>query len=139
MAGYSGTPLLKKLGIRAGFRIYLHEPPEAYFDWLGPLPADVDVAEKLVGKFDFIHAFVKDQKSFRSILAKDKSCLKSDGMLWISWPKKSSGVVSDLDENIIRDYGLKSGLVDIKVCAVDDTWSGLKFVIPLAERNRSGD
>ena len=134
MGGYSGTPLLKKLGIKSGFRVYVHEPPKAYFDWLEPLPANVSVAERLSGTFDFIHVFVKDQKRFKSILSKDKAYLKSDGMLWVSWPKKSSGVVSDLDENIIRDYGLKSGFVDIKVCAVDDTWSGLKFVIPVANR-----
>jgi hypothetical protein len=134
MAGYSDTPLLKKLGIKSGFRVYVHEPPKAYVRWLEPLPPDVDVADKLSGKFDFIHVFVNDQKKFKRILVKNKSYLKSDGMIWVSWPKKSSGVVSDLDENIIREYGLKCGLVDIKVCAVDDTWSGLKFVIPVAKR-----
>lgn len=134
MAGYSGTPLLKKLGIKSGFRIFIHEPPKEYFNWLHPLPADLEIAEKISGKFDFVHAFVKDEKAFRPFLLKAKKSLNSDGMLWVSWPKKSSGVATDLDENKIRDFGLKEGLVDIKVCAVDDTWSGLKFVIPVKDR-----
>lgn len=134
MAGYSGTALLKKLGIKSGFRVYVHEPPKQYFDWLQPLPDAVEVAEKLSRDFDFIHIFVKDEKGFRIILSKAKNYMRGDGMLWVSWPKKSSGVISDLNENIIRDFGLKSGLVDIKVCAVDDTWSALKFVIPVARR-----
>lgn len=134
MAGYSGTPLLKKLGIKPGFRIYIDQPPASYFDWIHPLPEKVNVSEKLSGQFDFIHLFVKDQKTFQNLITKCKKYLKSDGMIWISWPKKSSGVQSDLDENKIRDYGLSQGLVDIKVCAVDAIWSGLKFVIPVKDR-----
>jgi len=134
MAGYSGTPLLKKLGIKPGYRMYVHQAPDAYFDWINPLPAGVDVHEKPAGKFDFIHVFVKGQKEFRSLLSGCRKCLKDDGMIWISWPKKSSGVATDLDENNIRDFGLKSGLVDVKVCAVDDVWSGLKFVVPVRAR-----
>ena len=136
MAGYSGTPLLKKLGIKEGMRMFIHQSPPAYFDWLDPLPPDVYVHEKLSGKFDFVHIFVKDRKTFSSTLVKTKKFLESDGMIWVSWPKKSSGVVTDLDENVIRDFGLRSGLVDVKVCAVDETWSGLKFVIPVAERSK---
>ena len=135
MAGYSGTPLLKKLGIKPGIRIYVHQPPPSYFDWLHPLPEKTEVAEKAGGRLDFIHLFVKDQKTFRDVLIKSKTFLKSDRMLWVSWPKKSSGVTTDLDENKIRDFGLDHGLVDIKVCAVDETWSGLKFVIPLKNRS----
>ena len=134
MAGYSQTPLLKKLGIKPGFRIFVYGAPAQYFDWLSPLPDDIDVSQRISGQFDFIHLFVKDRKSFSAQLVKNKKSLKSDGMIWISWPKKSSGVKTDLDENVIRDFGLKSGLVDIKVCAVDDTWSALKFVIPVAQR-----
>ena len=134
MAGYSGTPLLRKLGIKSGYRILVQDPPKSYFDWLNPLPDHVDVSEKLSGKFDFIHVFVRDEQLFKARLSKNKRYLKSNGMLWISWPKKTSGVASDLDENIIRNFGLKEGLVDIKVCAVDGTWSGLKFVIPLKNR-----
>jgi hypothetical protein len=134
MAGYSGTPLVKKLGIKSGYRAYIHQPPASYFDWLHPLPGNLEVAGKLSGKLDFIHLFVGDEKNFRSMFQKCKRYLKNDGMLWVSWPKRSSGVVTDLDENNIRDFGLSEGLVDVKVCAVDETWSGLKFVIPLKSR-----
>jgi hypothetical protein len=134
MAGYSGTPLVKKLGIKAGQRIYVANAPEQYFDWLYPLPEDVEIRSKLSSELDFIHLFVLDDKSFRALLVRGKKSLKSNGMLWVSWPKKSSGVATDLDENIIRDFGLKNGLVDVKVCAVDEVWSGLKFVIPVKDR-----
>jgi hypothetical protein len=134
MAGYSGTPLLKKLGIKPGSRIYISEPPAQYFDWISPMPDAVKVSDKLTDVFDFIHVFVRDQKTFQVLLSKSKKHLQVNGMIWVSWPKKSSGIGSDLDENKIRDYGLKIGLVDIKVCAVDETWSGLKFVIPVKDR-----
>jgi hypothetical protein len=134
MAGYSGTPLLKKLGIKAGFTICVIQSPEKYFDWLVPLPENVTVKEKPAGELDFIHLFVKDRKTFRQLFVKSKKNLKKDGMMWISWPKKSSKVASDLDENIIRDFGLKEGLVDVKVCAIDEIWSALKFVIPVKDR-----
>ena len=114
--------------------MYVHNPPVRYLEWIHPLPGDVDIREKLTGPLDFIHLFVKDQKAFRSLLVKSKQHLKSDGMVWVSWPKKSSGVATDLDENLIRDFGLKEGLVDIKVCAVDEIWSALKFVVPVKDR-----
>jgi hypothetical protein len=136
MAGYSGTPLCKKLGIKPGFRMFIQGSPPDYFKWIEPLPADTVVREKLTGKLDFIHLFVKDQKTLSGLLRKSRTFLESNGMIWVSWPKKSSGVETDLSENIIRDHGLRLGLVDIKVCAVDDTWSGLKFVIPLSERSK---
>jgi hypothetical protein len=134
MAGYSGTPLVKKLGIKPGFALHVIQSPTDYFNWLHPLPEGVDIKTKLSGELDFIHLFVKDQKSFQQGFKKSRKHLKKDGMLWISWPKKSSGVITDLDENIIRDFGLKEGLVDVKVCAVDETWSGLKFVIRVKDR-----
>jgi hypothetical protein len=134
MAGYSGTPLGKKLGIKPGFSMYMQNVPEDYFDWISPLPDNVLVRESLTGELDFVHLFIKDQNTFIDQLLKAKRHLTSDGMIWASWPKKSSGVASDLDENIIRDYGLKIGLVDIKVCAVNEIWSGLKFVIPVRNR-----
>lgn len=134
MAAYSGTPLVKKLGIKTGFRMYVTGSPASYFDWVSPLPEGVVVSKTLSGVFDFAHVFVKDQKSFRAILMKAKTQMKSDGMVWVSWPKRSSGVVTDLDENIIRDFALDNGLVDVKVCAVDETWSGLKLVIPVKLR-----
>jgi hypothetical protein len=134
MAGYSGTPLVKKLGIKPGFALHVIQSPTDYFNWLHPLPEGVDIKTKLSGELDFIHLFVRDQKSFQQGFTKSRKHLKRDGMLWISWPKKSSKVITDLDENIIRDFGLKEGLVDVKVCAVDETWSGLKFVIRVKDR-----
>ena len=134
MAGYSGTPLQKKLGLKPGYRIYILQPPEGYFKWISPLPADVEVLKKLSGEIDFIHLFVKEKKIFHSEFVKSKGHLKKDGMLWISWPKKSSKVLTDLDENVIREFGLQEGLVDVKVCAVDEVWSGLKFVFRVKDR-----
>lgn len=134
MAGYSGTPLVKKLGIKAGTVIHVVEAPKDYFQLLGVLPDHVSVRDKLAAEFDFIHLFVKDQKTFQHTFIKCKKFLKKEGMLWVSWPKKSSKIPTDLDENNIRDFGLKEGLVDVKVCAVDDTWSGLKFVIRVKDR-----
>jgi hypothetical protein len=134
MAGYSGTPLVKKLGIKPGFELYVLNPPEDYLELLHPLPPDIRVRSKLTSDMDFIHIFVSDQKACRLAFTKTKKFLKSNGMLWVSWPKKSSGVSSDLNENIIRDFGLAEGLVDVKVCAVDEVWSGLKFVIRLKDR-----
>lgn len=134
MAGYSTTPLVKKLGLKAGWKTYVYLPPASYFDLLNPLPEDIHFKEQLRGDLNFIHVFVKDIKSFQSIFLKAKKCLEPDGMLWISWPKKASKVNTDLDENIIREFGLKNGLVDVKVCAIDDVWSGLKFVFRLSDR-----
>jgi hypothetical protein len=134
MAGYSGTPLVKKLGFKEGFSIYISNPPEGYFEWLHPMPANITLKEKLSGTFDLIHLFVTDQKSFHKLFVQSKNYLKKDGMIWISWPKKSAKVITDLDENLIRDFGLKEGLVDVKVCAVSEIWSGLKFVIRVKDR-----
>jgi hypothetical protein len=134
MAGYSGTPLVKKLGIKSNSRVYVFQSPAAYFDWLHPLPEDVTVKKELSKELDFIHLFVNDQEVFRQMFLKSKVCLKKDGVLWISWPKKSSKRNTDLDENIIREVGLTAGLVDVKVCAVDEVWSGLKFVFRVKDR-----
>lgn len=134
MAGYSGTPLAKKLGIKPATSICVCQAPEDYFSWLAPLPDDLKVKTKLTGELDFIHLFVKDQKTFKKQFTDSRKYLRRDGMMWISWPKKSSKVETDLDENIIRDFGLKEGLVDVKVCAVDEVWSGLKFVFRLKDR-----
>lgn len=133
MAGYSGTPLLKKLGIKPGYSMIVINEPSAYWEWLAPLPEDALVNVKK-GEADFIHLFVKERKIFEKEFIKNKKRMKKDGMFWISWPKKSSKVASDLDETIIRDFGLKNGLVDVKVCAVDETWSGLKFMFRLKDR-----
>ena len=134
MAGYSGTPLVKKLGIKAGINLYAFNSPVDYFKWLSPLPVDVIVRDKLSGELDFIHLFVKEFKVFQKEFVKCKKHLRKNGMLWISWPKKSSKVSTDLDENGIREFGLREGLVDVKVCAVDDVWSGLKFMYRIKDR-----
>lgn len=134
MAGYSGTPLVKKLGIKSGDVIYLHNCPDRYTELLNPLPEKITFRQTLTGDFDFIQIFVKDSTSFQHAFGKTKKHLKKNGMLWVSWPKKASKIETDLNENIIRDIGLKSGLVDVKVCAVDDVWSGLKFVFRLKDR-----
>jgi hypothetical protein len=134
MAGYSETPLQKKLGIKPGTSVFIQNAPANYFDWVSPLPADVLVKRTAVKELDFIHSFVRDQKEFKKLFVANKKNLKKDGMMWISWPKKSSGVATNLDENIIRDFGLEAGLVDVKVCAVDETWSGLKFVYRVKDR-----
>ena len=135
MAGYSSTPLLKKLGIKPGARMFVMKAPETYWDWVSPLPEDVVVKKSPSSQsFDFVHLFLKEKKEYEKEVLRLKKALKPDGMIWISWPKKSSKVLTDLDENIIRDFALKNGLVDIKVCAVDEVWSGLKLVIPVKLR-----
>ena len=133
-AGYSGTPLIKKLGIKPGFIIAVLNPPADYDQTLGELPDDVDKMDSLDGTFDFIHFFTKDRAELEAEFPNLKAALKPDGMLWVSWPKKASKVPTDLDENMIRDIGLGNGLVDVKVAAIDAIWSGLKFVYRLEDR-----
>jgi hypothetical protein len=132
-AGYSGTPLHKKLGIKAGQRVWFIGAPEGYEDELRKA-GDFDRVKKLVPNLDFAHVFTDNRATLSRDMLKLRDALKSNGMLWVSWPKKSSGVATDLDENTVRDLGLKAGLVDVKVCAVDETWSGLKFVFRLKDR-----
>jgi hypothetical protein len=135
MVGYSGTPLVKKLGIKPGVKALIINEPENYFDWINPLPDGAKFMKKPPSsEVDFIHLFVTDFKDYSKRFKDNRKILKKDGMIWISWPKKSSGMATDLDENVIRDFGLKNGLVDVKVCAVDETWSGLKFVFRLMDR-----
>jgi len=130
--GYSGTPLVDKLGIKPGARLQLVSEPEDFAGLLGPLPDGSRVAVR--GVLDFAMLFVKSQSDLRKRFARLRDRLESNGMLWVAWPKKTSGVETDLTEGIVREFGLESGLVDVKVCAVDDTWSGLKFVRRLKDR-----
>lgn len=136
-AGYSGTPLARKLGIRDGHRVLLAGAPAGFA--LGDLPS-VDlhavVVRRRVGAtpYDVILAFTPDQRTLERRFSDLAGRLVTNGGLWIAWPKRSSGVPTDLDENIVRDVGLAAGLVDNKVCAVDDTWSGLRFVVRLRDR-----
>ena len=134
MAGYSGTPLVKKLGLTDGLAVVILNSPAEYFSWISPLPKDLIVKDKLAGEADFIHLFARDQKTLRAYFQKCIKHLKKNGALWVSWPKKSSKVATDLDENVIRDVGLQLGVVDVKVCAVSDVWSGLKFVYRVKDR-----
>ena len=130
--GYSGTPLAKKLGIKEGSRIYLYNQPEYYFNLFTDFPTDVKIVNK--PKVDFIHYFVKEEKQLVKDINKLKNQIEQNGMIWISWPKKSSKVQTDITEDVVRKLALKNGLVDIKVCAVDEIWSGLKLVIPVKDR-----
>ncbi|TWJ00807.1 Protein of unknown function (DUF3052) [Mucilaginibacter frigoritolerans] len=133
-AGYSGTPLAKKLGLKAGFNIRLINAPEGYFDLFTDLPINLDLSDNESAKKDFIHFFVMNENEYISKLPVLKKQIKPDGMIWVSWPKKASKVNTDITENTIRSYAIQIGLVDIKVCAVNEIWSGLKLVIPVKER-----
>jgi hypothetical protein len=132
-AGYSGTPLAKKLGIKAGFAMKLINAPEHYFTLFTDLPGDLNLNND-TSKKDFIHFFTKEEAEYLQKLPELKEQIKANGIIWVSWPKKASKVTTDITEDKIRNYALKIGLVDIKVCAVDEIWSGLKLVIPLKDR-----
>ena len=133
-AGYSGTPLIKKLGIKSAFSIAVVEPPKGYWELLGELPEAVTVSGLEDGSLDFAHLFVTTRAELERLLGQAKGQVKPQGMVWVSWPKRSSGMSSDLTENVIREIALASGLVDVKVCAVDEVWSGLKLVRRLKDR-----
>jgi hypothetical protein len=132
--GYSGTPLAKKLGIKNGFHISLINAPEHYLRLFTDLPADLYFEGREDIKIDFIHFFTKSRDEYETLLPGLKDRIKPNGMIWISWPKKASTVPTDITEDIIRNFAIQAGLVDIKVCAVDETWSGLKLVIPVKNR-----
>jgi hypothetical protein len=132
IAGYSGTPLGKKLGMKEGFKIALYNQPEYYFKLFTDLPNVKIVSGK--SKVDFIHYFAKEEKQLQKDIYKLKEQIEQNGMIWVSWPKKASKVETDVTEDTVRGIALKNGLVDIKVCAVDETWSGLKLVIPVKDR-----
>ena len=136
MAGYSGTPLGKKLGIKPGHCVGLLNAPEGFETLLDGCPDDATVLRELAEakSFDVIVCFVTDLKQLRSTFPKCVKKLAPSGGLWVAWPKKASGMVSDLTDNVVRIYGLDTGLVDNKVCAIDETWSGLRFVIRLKDR-----
>ena len=133
-AGYSGTPLEKKLGIKSGFKIKIVNPPPDYYSFFTNLPPDIEAVNDDLTKKDFIHLFAGNLTELKNNISQLKNELKQNGMLWISWPKKAAKIKTDLDGNIVRETGLENGLVDIKICAVSETWSGLKFVIPLKNR-----
>lgn len=129
MTGYSGSPLVTKLGIKDGFKIYVKNPPTNYHQLISPIPDDVEIKKRLSKQLDMIHFFTKRKDELAGCINDYVSRIKINGMIWVSWPKKASKVETDVTENIIREVILPLGLVDIKVCAVDETWSGLKLVI----------
>lgn len=133
-AGYSATPLIKKLGIKPEMKILLINQPDTYFEWLG-----TDISDQLIQKNEtpnLIHLFVKTNKEFESAMKKIKPVIKKNTSItiWVSWYKKSSKTPTDVTEDVIRNYALQHDLVDVKVCAVSDVWSGLKLVVPLKKR-----
>src|SRR5712675_2188640 len=130
MAGYSGTPLWKKLGYKAGVSVYVEGEPSNYISLL-MLPGDVVVTwlPRAKSDMEFVHLFATSASQLKSKLESVRKRIVPDGVIWVSWPKKSSGVTSDITEDTIRDLALPMGLVDVKVCAVDEVWSGLKLVI----------
>jgi len=136
MAGYSGRSIVQKLGIKPGFRIFVDGAPASYDKVIGPLPVDVTIAPRLKAPLDMAHVFAKQATALRKKLPACRDAIAPDGMVWVSWPKKSSGVATDVSENVVRDTALSLGLVDVKVCAIDDTWSGLKLVIPVKQRGK---
>jgi hypothetical protein len=129
MAGYSGTPLAQKLGIKPGTIVVAIDPPENYRKLLVPIPSGVNFATRPVGNTKFIHLFVKERRTLENHLRSLRPKVADNAVLWVSWPKKSSGVATDITEDVIRSIALPLGFVDIKVCAVDEIWSGLKLMI----------
>jgi hypothetical protein len=134
MPRYSGTPLPQKLGIKEKFRVALLDMPSELRSELKQALADCVMANGGRGPLDFAMIFVKSQAELNKQFPRVAKQLAPAGMLWVSWPKKSSGVPTDLDENVVRKIGLEAGLVDVKVCAVTEIWSGLKFVIRVKNR-----
>jgi hypothetical protein len=136
MAGYSKTPLAQKLGIKAGAKVVALNAPAGYRKWLAPLPEGVSFGNRTIAGSTFVHLFVTKRRSLERELNRLRKLLADAGVLWVSWPKKSSGVATDITEDVIRDICLPLGLVDVKVCAVDETWSGLKLMIRRENRRQ---
>ena len=131
MAGYSKRSLVEKLGMKPGMRALVMEAPK--IEGLN-FPKGFNLVNTIAKPLDYVHFFTKDKKDLAKIFPILRKNIKDNGMIWISWPKKSSGVETDLDENIVREIGLKNGMVDVKVVAVDEVWSGLKFVYRVVDR-----
>ncbi len=138
-AGYSGTPLPQKLGIRAGARLAIVGAPPDFTRTLGVLPDEVEHTGLPGAPVDVLIAFYTDAASLRASFERQARSVAPDGALWIAWPKRASGVATDLDGNVLREVGLPSGMVDNKVCAIDEVWSGLRFVVRKENRSWAGD
>jgi hypothetical protein len=130
----SDKSVAQKLGIKPGFCIFIDGAPLAYGAIVGPLPAGVTIEAAPKPSLDMVHLFTMQSKGLAAKLRRYRGVIAPDGMIWVSWPKKSSRIASDLTDVVVRDTALPLGLVDTKVCAIDDTWSGLKFVIPKDQR-----
>lgn len=129
-AGYSGTPLAKKLGIKPGSTVLTIAAPEDYLAWLAPLPENVALTQRDAKPgCDIVHVFVATRGELETLLPRARAAMKNDGAIWVSWYKKSSGIASDVTEDVIRGLALSGDLVDVNVCAVSNLWSGLKFVV----------
>ena len=135
-AGYSGTPLAKKLGIGTGCRVWLAQAPANYKTLVAPLPDGVTFPSKPSTTTDIAHVFTSKRTQLEKTLRSLRKALTPDAAIWVSWPKKTSKMPTDITEDVIRDVALPMGLVDIKVCAVDETWSGLKLVVRRELRSR---
>jgi hypothetical protein len=129
MAGYSGTPLARKLGVKAGCRMVVIEPPANYDELLAPLPDDVQRTNRIDARAELVHAFVTKRVQLQKLLTHAAAKAPADAAIWVSWPKKSAKAATDVTEDVIREVALPLGFVDIKVCAVDEFWSGLKLVV----------
>ncbi len=134
VAGYSSTPLPKKLGIKADARVAIVSAPAGFSSCLDPLPEGVRLLESARGRSDVLVFFATRRSELQRRLAKLANAIDVDGGMWIAWPKRTSMVATDLTEGVIREIGLEHGLVDNKVCAIDETWSGLRFVYRVADR-----
>ncbi len=135
-AGYSGTPLTKKLGLREGSRVWVVGAPAHYAKLLAPLPARLKFVSKVSTDTDIVHVFTTKRAELAKRLTSLVQRVRSDASIWVSWPKKVAKVSTDVTEDVVREIALPLGLVDVKVCAVDETWSGLKLVIRTAHRKR---
>lgn len=129
MAGYSPTPLNKKLGFKTDFRVCTRNQPDDYVKLVTPVPSGVSISNRFRKNVDLYHFFAKSRRELETQLPQLMKIIRQDGMIWVSWPKKASKVPTDVTEDVIRAIALPLGLVDVKVCAVDDVWSGLKLVI----------
>jgi hypothetical protein len=136
MAGYSGKALSQKLGIKPGFRIFAVSPPRPYRDIVGELPDGAKILSRAAASLDMVHLFATEAAGLAGKLGGLRKAIAPDGMIWVSWPKKASGIATDLSDIVVRETALPLGLVDVKVCAVDEIWSGLKFVIPVVKRGK---
>ena len=128
-AGYSGTPLARKLGISEGSRVMVKRGPPGYLGLLKPIPEGTVFQKSVSRQSDIVHVFATRRSSLRTELGKLRKGIRDDAALWVSWPKKASGMETDITEDTIRELALPLGFVDVKVCAIDETWSGLKLVI----------